>query len=178
MSRIGKRAIELPSGVTVSVTGEQVTVKGTKGELSWALPGGVRAAVEGQTVVVERASESRQARSLHGLCRSMIANMVEGVSQGYKKELEIEGVGFRAAVQGQTLTLTLGFAEPKEYRIPEGVTVTVDGNTKLAVEGTDKQQVGEAAARIRAYFPAEPYKGKGIKYKNERIRRKVGKTVA
>ena len=176
MSRIGEMPIDVPSGVTITVDGSHLTTKGGKGELSLDLPEGIAAAVEGNTVVVTRGDDTQKA--FHGLTRSLVANMVEGVSNGYTKELEIQGVGFRAALQGKTLSLSLGFASPIEYAIPDTVTITVNNNTEVVVSGADKQQVGEVAARIRAFFPAEPYKGKGVRYKGERVRRKEGKTVA
>ncbi len=179
MSRIGNKPIAIPEGVSVTVDGSKVTVKGKLGELSRDLVEGISVKVEGDTVNVARADESRKLRSCHGLSRSLIFNMVEGVSKGYKKELTIEGTGFKAANNGKILSLNLGFAYAKEYVIPDGITVTVENNgVKLAVEGISKELVGQAAARIRSYYPAEPYKGKGIKYANEVIRRKQGKTVA
>lgn len=176
MSRIGEMPIDLPSGVTITVDGSHLTTKGSKGELSLDLPEGIAAEVEGNTVVMTREDDTRKA--YHGLARSLVANMVEGVNNGYTKELEIQGVGFRAAVQGKTLSLSLGFASPIEYTIPDTVTITVNNNTAVVITGTDKQQVGEVAARIRSFYPAEPYKGKGVRYKGERVRRKEGKTVA
>lgn len=179
MSRVGKKAIDVPSGVTVTVAGSDVVVKGPRGELSLALPDKTTAQVaDGGKVCVERVDETREARSRHGLVRSLIANMVEGVATGFKRELEIEGVGFKAVVEGTRLVLTLGFASPIAYDLPDGVKVNVEGGTALVVSGADKQKVGLTAARIRSFFPAEPYKGKGIKYKDEHVRRKVGKTVA
>ncbi len=178
MSRIGKQPIAIPAGVTVSIDGQTVTVKGALGEDSFTLPGLISAQTEDGQVVVTRLDDSRDGKSFHGLCRSLVANMVEGVSKGFKKELDIEGVGFRATIQGQKVSLALGFAYPKEYMVPDGVTVKEQGGTRLTVSGIGKQAVGEVAARIRAYYPAEPYKGKGIKYVGEKIRRKVGKTVA
>lgn len=178
MSRIGKEPVAIASGVTVTVNDRMVAVKGALGELSYALPTAIQAVVDGGQVVVTCDVETRQARSFHGLARTLIANMIEGVSKGYSKELTIEGVGFKAEIKGQKAFLSLGFASPKEYSIPEGIAVTEQGGTKLSVTGIDKQLVGEAAARIRGYFPAEPYKGKGIRYKDEQVRRKVGKTVA
>ncbi len=176
MSRIGEKPIDVPSGVTITVDGSHVTTKGGKGELSLDLPEGISAAVEGSTVNVTRADDSQKA--FHGLSRSLVANMVEGVSNGYTKELEIQGVGFRAALQGSTLSLSLGFASPIEFPVPDTVTVVVNNNTAVVISGADKQQVGEVAARIRSFYPAEPYKGKGVRYKGERVRRKEGKTVA
>ena len=178
MSRIGKQPIEIKSGVTIDVTDNRVTVKGSGGELSYDIPAGIVVKVDGNICNVERLDETKKTRSMHGLVRSLIANMVEGVSTGFKKELEIEGVGFKAEVQGQKITLNVGFSVPKGYVAPDGVKLEENGGTKITVSGADKQKVGEAAARIRAFAPAEPYKGKGIKYKGERIRRKVGKTVA
>jgi large subunit ribosomal protein L6 len=178
MSRIGKQPVTIPAGVTVTVAGENVTVKGPKGELSRTFQKGITVAVNGSEVVVSRADDSRAQKSFHGLTRTLVKNMIEGVTTGYTRELVIEGTGFKAAVQGNKAILTLGFASPKEYLIPEGCTVTVTADVNVKVEGIDKQVVGEAAARIRSYYPAEPYKGKGIRYKGEKIRRKEGKTVA
>lgn len=179
MSRIGKQPITVPAGVTIQVAnGNEVTVKGPKGELSRVFQKGITVAVDGTVVTVTRADDSRAQKSFHGLTRTLVKNMIEGVTTGYVKELVIEGTGFKAAVQGNKTILTLGFASPKEYLIPAGCTVTVTGDVNVKVEGIDKQVVGEAAARIRSYYPAEPYKGKGIRYKDEKIRRKEGKTVA
>jgi large subunit ribosomal protein L6 len=176
MSRIGEVPVEVPAGVTVSVDGGSVVVKGAKGELTQELPAGITVEVEDGSVTVKRADDSRKA--FHGLIRSLIANMVVGVSAGYKKELEIQGVGFKAELKGKTLNLSLGFASPIEYAVPDTVTITLADPTKIAVEGIDKQQVGLVAARIRSFYPAEPYKGKGVRYKGEKVRRKEGKTVA
>ncbi|MDA3923809.1 MAG: 50S ribosomal protein L6 [Kiritimatiellae bacterium] len=179
MSRIGKNPIAIPEGVTVTVDGQTVAVKGKLGELSRDLVPGISVKVEDNTVYVDRADDSRIQKSCHGLSRSLIFNMIEGVVKGYKKELTIEGTGFKAVDNGKILSLSLGFASPKDYAIPEGIKVTIDkGGVKLAVEGISKELVGQAAARIRSYYPAEPYKGKGIKYAGEVIRRKQGKTVA
>lgn len=178
MSRIGKQPVDVPAGVKVDVTEREVRVEGGLGKLSMTLPGAISAQVADGVVLLSRCDDTRESKSFHGLSRSLVANMIEGVSKGFTKELEIEGVGFRAAVQGQKVQLWLGFASPKDFLVPEGVTVSEQGGTKLTVTGPDKQAVGETAARIRDFFPAEPYKGKGIKYKDERIRRKVGKTVA
>lgn len=176
MSRIGENPIDVPAGVTVTVEGSQVTAKGAKGELALVLPEGISGCVEENTVVMTRSNDEQKA--FHGLARSLVANMIEGVSTGFTKELEIQGVGFRAAVQGSTLSLSLGFASPVEYVIPDTVTVAVNNNTQIVVSGADKQQVGQVAARIRSFYPAEPYKGKGVRYKDEYVRRKEGKTVA
>lgn len=179
MSRIGKQPVTIPAGVTVTVAnGNEVSVKGPKGELSRVFQKGITVAVEGSEVTVTRADDSRALRGYHGLTRTLVKNMIEGVTNGYTKELVIEGTGFKAAVQNGKAILTLGFASPKEYTIPAGCTVTVTADVNLKVEGIDKEVVGEAAARIRSYYPAEPYKGKGIRYKDEKIRRKEGKTVA
>jgi large subunit ribosomal protein L6 len=178
MSRVGESPISVIDGVTVSINDPEVVVKGPLGELSMTRPGRVSVSLDNGTVHVTRTEESKEGRSMHGLTRSLIANMIEGVAKGYKKELLIEGVGFRAAVQGQELSLYLGFASPKLYAIPDGIKIEAEGGTRVSVTGIDKQRVGEVAARIRAYFPAEPYKGKGIRYVNEVVRRKVGKTVA
>jgi len=178
MSRVGESPISVIDGVTVTINDPEVVVKGPLGELSITHPEKISVSLENSTINVNRKEDSKQARSLHGLTRSLIANMIEGVAKGYKKELLIEGVGFRAAVQGQKLSLFLGFASEKLYAIPDGIKVEAEGGTRVSISGIDKQCVGEVAARIRAYFPAEPYKGKGIRYADEVVRRKVGKTVA
>ena len=177
MSRVGKKVITIPAGVTVTINGADVTVKGAKGELSWTLPTGITAAVEGTELTVTRADESRTLRALHGTNRSLLNNMVEGVSKGFVKELEIVGVGLKAAVKGNALDLALGKSHPILHPIPAGITVTVTDNTKLKVEGINKQIVGQFAAEVRGYYPPEPYKGKGIHYVGEYIRRKEGKSV-
>lgn len=178
MSRIGKNPVEIKAGVTVAIQNKKVDVKGKLGELSFTLPEGISAEVQDNKVVVTRASDNRQDKSYHGLSRTLINNMIVGVSDGYKKSLEIEGVGFKAVVSGNVVSLSLGFASPKEYSIPQGIKVTEQGGVKLFVEGIDKQLVGRVAADIRSFYPAEPYKGKGIRYSDEKIRRKEGKTVA
>ena len=179
MSRIGKQPVVIPAGVTVTADGNAVTVKGKLGELSRVFQKGINVKVEDGRVLVSRADDSRMQKSCHGLSRTLVRNMIEGVTNGYKKALSIEGTGFKAVLQGTKLSLSLGFASPKEYAIPEGIKVTVDPNGLVVnVEGIEKELVGEAAARIRSYYPAEPYKGKGIKYVGEQIRRKQGKTVA
>ena len=169
MSRVGKKTITIPAGVTVTINGADVTVKGAKGELSWTMPAGISAAQEGDVLTVSRASEDRQVRALHGTSRSLIANMVEGVSKGFEKNLEIVGVGLKAAVKGNVLDLALGQSHPILHPIPAGLTVTV--------AGIDKQLVGQFAAEVRGYYPPEPYKGKGVHYVGEYIRRKEGKSV-
>jgi len=176
MSRIGLQPVQLPAGVTVAVNGGVLEVSGPKGALQLDIPAGVLVEQAGQDVQVKR--EDDRYRAVHGLVRSLLANMVKGVTEGYSKDLVINGVGFRAALNGKTLSLSLGFASPIEYTVPETVTVAVNNNTEISVSGIDKQQVGNVAARIRSFYPAEPYKGKGVQYKGERVRRKVGKTVA
>ena len=177
MSRIGNKAISFPEKVKVTVQGAAVSVEGPKGKLEWSLPLGITAKVEDSAVIVERADESRQLRALHGTARSLINNMVIGVHEGFKKDLEIIGVGFRAAVKGKNLDLSLGKSHPIIHPIPEGLTVKVDKNTSVSVEGIDKQQVGQFAAEVRSYYPPEPYKGKGVRYVGEYVRRKAGKSV-
>lgn len=176
MSRIGKRPITIPAKVTVAIDGQTVTVKGPKGELSRTLPAEVTVVQEGETILVNRVDDSRAARQRHGLCRTLVANMVEGVSQGFQRKLEIQGVGYRAAVQGKNLNLSMGFSHPVNIEPPEGITFAVEGNTNVFVSGIDKEVVGNTAAKIRAVRPPEPYKGKGIRYAGEAVRRKVGKT--
>ena len=178
MSRIGRLPIVIPQAVTVRVDGQSVFVQGPKGTLDLTTHPAVSVAVQEREVRCQRSSDQRAHKALHGLTRSLIANMVKGVSQGFRKDLEIQGVGFRAQVQAGKLVMSLGFSAPAVYAIPQGVKVTVEGGTSIAVAGPDSQQVGNAAARIRGFFPAEPYKGKGVRYKGEHVRRKVGKTVA
>jgi large subunit ribosomal protein L6 len=175
MSRIGKRPIPVPSKVTVTITGQHVAVKGPKGELSRTLPPEVEVVQEGDTILVNRRNESRPARQRHGLCRTLIANMVEGVSQGFQKRLEIQGVGYRAQVQGRNLVLNVGYSNPVQIEPPDGIQVAVENNTNVIVSGIDKEIVGNTTARIRAVRPPEPYKGKGIRYAGEVVRRKAGK---
>jgi len=178
MSRIGKKAVLLPAKVTFAVTQEgAVSVEGPKGKLAWTLPKQIKARLDGANILVERESENRQVRALHGLSRALINNLVTGVSTGFRKDLEIQGVGFKAAVQGAILNLNLGFSHPIHFNIPEGIKITVTENTKISVEGIDRQLVGQVAADIRAYYPPEPYKGKGVRYAGEKILRKEGKTV-
>ena len=178
MSRIGKKVIDLPKAVKVAVSPEGgVKVEGPKGKLEWTLPKQISARIENSSLVVERASELRSVRALHGLSRALVANMVAGVSTGFVKDLEIQGVGFKAALQGKVLNLSLGFSHPVLFPIPEGIKITVTENTKIKIEGIDKKVVGQVAADIRAYYPPEPYKGKGVRYAGEQIVRKEGKTV-
>lgn len=176
MSRIGKRAIPLPDKVSVTIEGQTVAVKGPKGELSRVLPSGVFVEQAEKTLKVNRVNDSRTARERHGLCRTLVSNMVEGVSQGYTRRLEIQGVGYRAAVQGQKLVLSMGYSHPVEMDPPQGIQFAVENNTNVIVTGIDKELVGNTAARIRAVRPPEPYKGKGIRYAGEQVRRKAGKT--
>ena len=178
MSRIGKEPVKLADGVTATVAGQTVTVKGKLGELSYTMHDGITAKVEDGKIVVSCADDYALG-NFHGLARALINSMAIGVSQGYTKQLSIEGTGFKAVLKGSELSLSLGFASPKVYTIPAGLTVTVENDgLQVTIKGIDKQMVGEAAARIRSYYPAEPYKGKGIKYVGEHIRRKQGKKVA
>jgi large subunit ribosomal protein L6 len=175
MSRIGKRPVPVPSGVTVTVQGSAITVKGPKGELSRKLHPDMLIAVENGVVNVNRPSEEQKHRALHGLTRSLIANMVEGVTQGYKKQLEITGVGYKAEVKPFGLQLALGYSHPLEYRAPAGIKLTAPQPTVVIIEGPDKEKVGQVAAEIRLLRKPEPYKGKGVKYQGEQVRRKAGK---
>lgn len=175
MSRIGKRPIDIPDKVHVTIDGQAVMVKGPKGELSRELNHEVVIEQTDNTIVVTRRDESRLARQRHGLCRTLIANMVEGVSQGFQKRLEIQGVGYRAQVQGRNLILNVGYSNPVTIEPPEGIEVAVENNTNVIVTGINKEIVGNTAAQIRAVRPPEPYKGKGIRYAGEFVRRKVGK---
>ena len=176
MSRIGRMPIAIPAGVTVSIAeNNKVTVKGPKGTLERVLPAEMQIKQEGAEVVVSRPNDLKKMRSLHGLTRTLIANMVTGVTAGYEKTLEVNGVGYRAAKQGKKLVLSLGYSHPVEMTDPDGLESSVDGN-KIIVKGIDKEKVGQYAAEIRTKRPPEPYKGKGIKYADETIRRKVGKT--
>ena len=178
MSRIGKKPITLPDKVKLNVSGAgAVNVEGPKGKLSWTLPPAIKARVEGASVIFDRKDETRQVRALPGLSRALVANMVTGVSTVFSKELEIQGVGFKAAVQGDKLNLSLGFSHAILFDIPKGIKITVTENTKIKIEGVDRQVVGQVAADIRAYYPPEPYKGKGVRYAGEQVRRKEGKTV-
>lgn len=177
MSRIGKKPVPVPAGVTVTVNGARVSAKGPKGELSLALPAGIAAATKDGQVQVTCSAGAGEVSNLHGLSRSLIANMIEGVAKGYSIDLELQGVGFRAAVQGSKLTLTIGYSSPVVFQAPAGITIGVKESI-ITVGGPDKQLVGDTAARIRSFYPPEPYKGKGIRYKGEHVRRKAGKTVA
>jgi large subunit ribosomal protein L6 len=178
MSRIGKKPVELPAGLKAVLEENVLTVKGAKGELTLKVPADVAVKIEKTSVSVEPRVDTPFARAMHGTIRSLIANMVEGLEKGYTRELEIQGVGFKASVQGQKLNLALGYSHPIDFAIPPSITIKVTDNTNILVSGPDKQMVGEVAARIRSYYKAEPYKGKGVRYKGEHVRRKAGKAVA
>ena len=178
MSRIGRKPIPVPSGVTVSVDGKTVKVKGPKGELSRVIRPEISVEVSDGQMLVTRPSDDAQVRALHGLTRALLANMVEGVTTGYRRALEIVGVGYRAEKKGKALVLTVGYSHQVEYPEPEGISLSTTSPTVVVVEGIDKQQVGQVAAEIRAVRPPEPYKGKGIRYQGEHVRRKAGKTGA
>ncbi len=176
MSRIGKQPIPIPEKVAVTIDGLAVKVKGPKGELNRLLPEGVSIAQVDNNIVVSPSSDKRKSRERHGLCRSLVANMIEGVSKGYTRKLEIVGVGSRAQVKGQNLLVSAGYSHPVEVVPPEGITFSVQNNINVTVSGADKELVGNEAAKIRSIRPPEPYKGKGIKYEGERILRKAGKS--
>ena len=177
MSRIGKQPVEIPDKVQVTVSGQTVTVKGPNGELTLDVHPEISVAVEGDEVRVTRPADLPRHKALHGLTRSLISNMVEGVTEGYQKTLEIQGVGYRAQKSGAGLRLNLGFSHPVEYDAPAGITLDCPDQTTIVVSGADKQLVGQTAAEIRSFRPPEPYKGKGIRYKDEQVRRKAGKTA-
>lgn len=178
MSRIGKTPITLPEKVKILLNEDGlVVVEGPKGKLSWQLPKTINCCLQENVILLERANDARATRALHGLARALVNNMVLGVAQGFKKELEIQGVGFRCAVKGEFLDLSIGYSHPVLFKIPKEVKVTVTDNTKITIDGIDKHLVGQVAADIRAYYPPEPYKGKGIRYAGEQVRRKEGKTV-
>lgn len=176
MSRIGKAPVSVPSGVTVNISGQDVEVKGPKGTLSQTLPAPITVTQEGNELVVARPDDHRKSRSLHGLSRSLVNNMVVGVTEGYTIKMEIFGVGYRVQLKGKNMEFALGYSHPVLIEAPEGITFAVDGNTKFSITGIDKQQVGQIAANIRRLRKDDPYKGKGIRYEGEQIRRKVGKT--
>ena len=176
MSRVGNAPIAVPNNVEVKIDGQHVEVKGPKGTMDLDMPEPISASVEDNQIVVARPDDHRTNRSLHGLTRSLINNLVVGVTEGYKISMEIFGVGYRVQQKGKDLEFSLGYSHPILIEAPEGVTFSVDGNTKLAIEGTDKQQVGQIAANIRRLRKDDPYKGKGIRYAGEQVRRKVGKT--
>ena len=176
MSRIGKKPIAIPEKVDVSIEGRAVRVKGPIGEVHTTLPERITAAVEDGTIVVNRPGDEPRDKALHGLARSLVANMVEGVTRGFVRRLEIVGVGYRAEAGGRTLRLSLGFSHPVEYRVPEGIEVATPQPSQIEIRGADKQMVGQVASEIRGFRPSEPYKGKGIRYEGEQVRRKAGKT--
>jgi large subunit ribosomal protein L6 len=176
MSRVGKKAITIPSNVNVKVEDREISVQGPKGELKRRIPLPVRAMIQDGQLIFSRTSEEREVRSLHGLTRTEVANMISGVTQGFSKVLEISGVGYRAQLKGRTLVLNLGFSHPVEFELPKGIEATVEKQTILTIQGIDKYLVGQVAARLRSLRPPEPYKGKGVKYQDEKILRKEGKT--
>ena len=178
MSRIGKQPVPVPDKVKVDISGQTVSVEGPKGKLAKTFNNAARISLGDGEINVAPADSTRFANAMYGTARSIIAGMIKGVTEGFVKNLEITGVGFKAVLKGSTLDLALGYSHPILYPVPSGITVTVTDQTKVKVEGVDKQLVGEVAANIRSYYPAEPYKGKGVKYSDERVRRKEGKTVA
>lgn len=177
MSRIGKTPVAIPPKVKISVSGGRVMVEGPKGKLDLSLPKLTDAKVEGDSVILSRSGESSEARAMHGLARALVNNLVKGVTDGFSKKLEIQGVGFKAAVQGKVVNMALGYSHPILYPIPDGIKVTVEENTKLSIEGIDKELVGRVASELRSFYPPEPYKGKGVRYVGEKVIRKEGKTV-
>lgn len=177
MSRIGKQPIPIPAKVTAEIKGQHITVKGPKGNLEREIPAPIEVKQDGDALVVAPTNDSRLGRQRYGLCRTLVANMVEGVSQGFQKRLQIQGVGYRAQAQGKKLTLNVGYSKPVEMTMPDGIDVAVENkNVEVVISGIDKEVVGNVAAQIRAVRPPEPYKGKGIRYFGEQIRRKAGKT--
>lgn len=176
MSRIGKKPINIPAKVEVGIDGQQVTIKGPKGSLSRTLPSEVEVLVEEQQIMVKRRNETRKARQLHGLCRTLVANMVEGVSAGFQRRLEIQGVGYRAQQQDSNIVLSMGYSHPVIITPPEGIQLKVENNTNIIISGIDKESVGNLTAKIRAVRPPEIYKGKGIRYAGETFKLKQGKT--
>jgi large subunit ribosomal protein L6 len=178
MSRIGKKVISLPSGVSAQVSGAEVTVKGPKGELKVVVLPGISVALSEGNMAVTRTNEERQTRAYHGLIRSLLQNTVVGVSEGYKKTLKLIGTGYRVAMKGQGLSLSLGFSHPVEIVAPTGIKLSIEGNDTIHIEGIDKQSVGQVAANIRKIRPPEPYKGKGVRYVDEVVRRKAGKAAS
>jgi large subunit ribosomal protein L6 len=177
MSRIGQKPIPVPDKVKVAVQGPLINIEGPRGKLKHTLPDGIIARLDGKTLLVEKKGETRQHKALHGLSRALLANFVQGANVGFQKTLEIQGVGFKAALQGKSLSLNLGFSHPITYPVPDDIKITVTDSTNILIEGADKQKVGAVAADIRAYYPPEPYKGKGVRYAGEQIIRKEGKTA-
>ncbi len=178
MSRIGARAVSIIKNVKVTVGKDNVLIEGPKGKLQFPVNPDIKVIVDNDKVKVQRTADTKKVKSLHGLTRAMIANMIKGVNEGYSKQLEIVGVGFRAQLAGKKVTLQLGYSHPIEYIIPEGITLEVPKPTQIFIKGIDRQKVGQVAADLRRFFPPEPYKGKGIKYVDEQVRRKAGKAVA
>ena len=176
MSRVGKKIIPIPQGVELKLDGRTVSAKGPKGQLSYQLLDGIEIDIESGEAAIRQTNTGKNANAFHGLSRAMVNNLVEGVSKGFEKSLEIIGTGYRAAVQGQKLTLNLGFSHPIDYPLPEGITAKVEGN-KVTITGIDKAQVGQVASEIRRFRPPEPYKGKGVRYVGEYVRRKAGKSA-
>src|SRR5580700_1523729 len=177
MSRIGKQPVVVPPKVKVEIKGQKVFVEGPKGKLDFELPARTSAKLEGGNLLVSRDGDDAEAKALHGLSRALVNNMVKGVSDGFVKKLEIQGVGFKANVQGKLVNLSLGYSHPVNYPIPDQIKVTVEENTKVTIEGPDKKVVGQVASEIRSFYPPEPYKGKGVRYVGEHVQRKEGKTV-
>jgi len=177
MSRIGKMPVVVPPKVKVEIKGQKVFVEGPKGKLDFELPRRTAIKQDGANLIVSRDSDDAEAKALHGLSRALVNNMVKGVSEGFVKKLEIQGVGFKAVIQGKLINLSLGYSHPVNYPIPDQIKVTVEENTKLTIEGPSKQLVGLVASEIRAFYPPEPYKGKGVRYSDEKVIRKEGKTV-
>src|SRR5687768_9385642 len=177
MSRIGRKPITIPSGVTVTVVGSTVKVKGPKGELSRTFEPTMKVRQEGNELLVERPNDEKREKALHGLTRALLSNMVTGVTEGFKKTLEIIGVGYRAEKKGKNLVVSVGYSHPVNYPEPEGITLTTPAPTTIVIEGVDKQKVGQVAAELREFRPPEPYKGKGIRYQGQQVRRKAGKTA-
>jgi large subunit ribosomal protein L6 len=178
MSRIGKMPVAIPKGVTVEIQDRTVRVKGPRGELHRTLPAGIDVSVADEKISVTRPNDEPRSRALHGLTRALVANMVEGVDKGFRKTLDIQGVGYKAEPRPYGVNLVVGYSHPVEFRAPEGVKITVENNTVVKIEGADKEKVGQVAAEIRLVRPPEPYKGKGIRYQGEQVRRKAGKTGA
>lgn len=177
MSRVGKKPVEVPSGVKVALSGHNLQVEGPKGKISFAISPRVKVNVQNNTVLFERVTDQKTDRALHGTMRTVVANMIKGVSEGFHKELLIEGVGFKAQAQGATINLSLGFSHPVIFQVPQGLTVETPKPTQILIKGVDKVLVGQFAAKLRKVYEAEPYKGKGIRYSGEIVRRKAGKTV-
>ena len=178
MSRIGKEGINFSANVDVSLNGNKINIKGSKGESFYITPDCIHVEVKENQIVVSRGDDKKFSKAMFGTVRSLINNMIVGVTEGYKKNLIIEGVGYKAQLKGNEIVLSLGFSHDIVYKIPDGITINVDSGTNISVEGIDKQLVGQVAARIRDYSPVEPYKGKGVRYANEQVRRKEGKAVA